>query len=405
MDARQLPVRPNLEQYRTQAKELLKACKAGSVDAVQRIHRSHPRADKLSEPDTPSKFALSDAQLAIAREHGFESWPKFARYIEEVTRDNSPVSRFELAADAIIAGDTLTLTRLLQENPGLIRERSTRMHRATLLHYVAANGFEDYRQKSPKNALEIAKLLLNAGAEIDAVADGYSKETTLGLMASSIHPKRTGVQIALLETLLEAGASVNGISEESTPLLSALRNGHCEAAEFLAQRGARLDLEGAAGVGRLDVVKSFFAEDGSLKANATKAQMESGFLWACEYGRNDVVDFLIQKGIDLRTMANTGLTGLHWAVVGGQLVTIKLLLDRGVSLEARNAYGGTALGQALWSAINGEPGIDFSRVIDALIAADAKIEPGLLAWLAQQNGASTTKVRLEALLRRQGAAS
>jgi ankyrin repeat protein len=227
----------------------------------------------------------------------------------------------------------------------------------------------------------------------------------LGLVASSVHPKRAGVQIALLAALLEAGAAVDGVPGGLSPLISALHNGRGEATEFLAERGAHLDLEGAAGVGRLDLVKNFFDQDGNLKANTTKAQMESGFLWACEYGRDNVVEFLLQRGMDLGAQANTGLTGLHWAVVGGQLATIKLLLERGAPLEAKNAHGGTALGQALWSAMNGDSGIDYIPVIEMLIAAGAKVEPGSLAWLAQQRGASSTKVRIEALLRRHGAAS
>jgi ankyrin repeat protein len=400
MDARELPTRPNLEQYRKQAKELLKVCKAGDSDALQRIKRHHSHARKL-----PVSVTLADAQLVIAREHAFESWPKFAKHIEALAREDSHVSQFELAADAIVSGDEATLKRLLRENPGLIRERSTRLHRATLLHYVGANGFEDYRQKSPKNAVDIAKLLLSVGAEVDAVADTYGKATALSLVASSIHPQKAGVQIALLETLLKAGAAIDGVSMGSNPLIAALHNGRREAAEFLAERGARLDLEGAAGVGRLDMVKNFFDEDGNLKATATKAQMESGFLWACEYGRNSVVDFLLQKGIDLNTQANTGLSGLHWAVVGGQLATIKLLLEHGAPLEARNVYGGTALEQALWSAINGDPAIDYVEIIDMLIAAGAKLEPGSLAWLAQQEGSASTKARLKALLGRHGATS
>jgi ankyrin repeat protein len=406
MDAKKLPARPSLEQHRKQAKELLKACKTGDPDAIQRIKRHHHQASKPNDPGILSgKFALADAQLVIAREHAFVSWPKFVKHIEALTHGNSPVSQFELAADAIVAGDALTLKRLLRENPELIRQRSTRVHRATLLHYVGANGFEDYRQKSPKNAVEIARILFSAGAEVDAIADTYGKGTTLSLVASSIHPKQAGVQIALLETLLDAGAAVDGIPGGSSPVISALHNGRGEAAEFLAHRGALLDLEGVAGVGRLDLVRSFFDEDGSLKANATKAQMESGFLWACEYGRNDVVDFLLQRGADVRAQSNTGLTGLHWAVVGGKLATIKLLLERGAPLDARNVYGATAFSQALWSAFNGDAGIDYVPVIEMLVDAGAKVEPGSLAWLAKQTGSASTKVRLEALLRRHGTTS
>lgn len=411
-----LPSRPNLDQYKKLAKDLVKACKSGDPDAlhVWATEWLQKLADRQSfelraaiqgQIGPLTEFArnkpvktLTDAQFVIARAHGFKSWPRFAEHLEGLTGTN-PISRFEAAADAIVTGDAVTLRRLLREDPHLIRARSTREHRATLLHYIGANGFEDFRQKSPKNAVEIAKLLLDAGAEADGLTDGaMGIGTPLGLVATSIHPVQTGVQIELLETLLEHGASVDGAPGGWNPLLAALHNGRPQAAEFLARRGARLDLEGAAGVGRLDLVKTF------LKGDATKAQMDNGFLWACEYGRNSVVEFLLEKGVDLRTQGNTGLTGLHWAVVGGQLETIRLLLEHGAPLEERNIYGGTALGQALWSVVNADPGVDYVPIIETLIDAGAEIEPGALNWLARQEGRSAAaKARVEELLRRHGA--
>ncbi|MGA3323671.1 MAG: ankyrin repeat domain-containing protein [Terriglobia bacterium] len=405
-DLTPLPARPSLEQYKKQAKDFVKACKSGDSQARQRVKKYHPRAGQLIHSNTwKAELALADAQRVIAREHGFGSWPKFVKHLEGLGRQGSTVAKFESAAEAIVAGDVATLERLLRESPELIGDCSARVHGATLLHYVGANGFENYRQRTPKNAVEVVKMLLKAGAEVDAVAEIYGKSTTLSLVASSVHPERAGVQIALLETLLEYGAAVDGAPGGVNPLIAALHNGRGEAAEFLAERGARLNLEGAAGVGRLDLVESFFNEDGSLKANATNAQMESGFMWACEYGRNSVVDFLLQKGVDLLTRANTGETGLHWAVIGRQLDTIKLLLKRGAPLEARNVYGGTALGQALWSAINGDPAIDYVPTIETLIEAGAEIDPGLLTWLAQRGGSSSVKAHLEEVLRRHGAKS
>jgi ankyrin repeat protein len=374
-DLTPLPARPSLEQYKKQAKEFLHACKAGDRDALARVRKWHPRFDKLKESELQAgAFVLADTQLTLAREHGFESWPKFAKHIQELARENSPVSRFELAADAIVSGDATTLGRLLRENPVLARERSSRVHRATLLHYVGANGLENFRQKTPPNAVEIANMLVRAGAEVDAVADIYGQSATLELVASSIHPKVAGVQMALMQALLNAGAAVDGAPGTGSPLLAALRNGRAEAAEFLAEHGAHLDLEGAAGVGRLDVVQSFFTDAGALRPEATQAQMETGFLWACEYGRNNVVEFLLDKGVDMRTKANTGLTGLHWAIVGGQLATVHFLIKRGAPLEERNAYGGTALGQAVWSASNNtDPTVDCVPIIRVLMAAGADV--------------------------------
>jgi len=361
--------------------------------------------------------SLARAQFVIARSHGFPSWPLFAKHVEALARSNSPTAKFEAAADAIVSGDVETLRRLLRENPELIRARSAREHRATLLHYISANGVEGYRQKTPRNAVKIAEILLEASAEVDAEADVYGGgATALGLVATSVHPEEAGVQKALMEVLLDHGAIFDqgdhgagdrsaGAGNRRGMVGACLANGRGQAAEFFAQRGARMDLDEAAGVGRMDVVESFFVEDGRLKTNATATQMERGFLWACEYGRNGVVEFLLKKGVDLLSRADTGQTGLHWAVIGGHLDTIQLLLERGASLEAKNAYGGTPLGQALWSAMNGEPGIDYFSVIEMLIEAGAKIEAGSLEWLAKQKGSSSVKARIAELLQRRSAKS
>ncbi len=83
MPERQLPARPNLEQYKKQAKDLLHSHRAAHPDAIHRIWRLHPTLHKLSLDEVASaRFTLADAQLIIAREHSFESWPKFAAYLE-----------------------------------------------------------------------------------------------------------------------------------------------------------------------------------------------------------------------------------------------------------------------------------------------------------------------------------
>ena len=79
MPSRSLPNRPNLQQYRKQAKGLLKQYKAGDVVALDRFRAHHPDGRKTG---TARTFRLSDAQCVLAREHGFESWPKFARHVE-----------------------------------------------------------------------------------------------------------------------------------------------------------------------------------------------------------------------------------------------------------------------------------------------------------------------------------
>src|SRR5438045_4131677 len=69
----------------------------------------------------------------------------------------------------VVSGDTTTLRQMLQQDPELVQAHSTRKHHATLLHYIAANGVEGARQKTPQNAVEVAKILLDAGAAVDAL--------------------------------------------------------------------------------------------------------------------------------------------------------------------------------------------------------------------------------------------
>src|SRR5438093_3900899 len=104
-----------------------------------------------------------------------------------------------------------------------------RVHRATLLQYVAANGVEDFRQKTPKNALDIARLLLQRGSEVDALAETYGGgplQTTMNLLVSSVHPAAAGLQSKLVELLLDFGASINGVEDDESPLMTSLSFGY-----------------------------------------------------------------------------------------------------------------------------------------------------------------------------------
>jgi hypothetical protein len=432
-DALPLPPHPNCEQYKKLAKDLLRASKGGHAEEI-RTWSSH-WIEKLTQLGAfeekqsmgadrwiteislfakkqlqDSNPSLANAQFVIARCHGFESWRKFAKHIENLSRENSSLSDFESAADAIVKGDENHLRDLIRKDPGLVRARSTREHSATLLHYVSANGVENFRQKTPGNIVTIANLLLGAGAEVNAEANVYGGgATTLGLVATSVHPERAGVQEALMDLLLGHGADINHGSERghgSSIVRDCLANGRKFAAEFLAGRGARLDLEAASGLGRIEMVKRFFTSDGALTSSATRPEMERGFLWACEYGRDEVIDFLLNNGVDINARADTGQTGLHWAIIGGQLETTQLLLTRGASLKVKNSYDATPIGQALWSVVNAEDSVNHLGMIKALLVAGAEVPKDSLSWLKEQSaGSPPLKEQVAQLLRDFGAAT
>src|SRR5438445_3557495 len=74
LPTRVLPKHPDLDQLKRQAKELLDAVRAGEPDAVSEAVARYPGADL-------QKFALHDAQLVLARAHGFHSWPRLKAYV------------------------------------------------------------------------------------------------------------------------------------------------------------------------------------------------------------------------------------------------------------------------------------------------------------------------------------
>ena len=371
-DALPLPARPNIEQYKKLAKELQFACKSTEPGAIRewaahlsetdpaataRIERRWFRFKESNEPTKPC--ALSAAQLFLARAHGFASWPKFASHVEASARAGSPIFLFEAAADALVNGEISVLRNLLTNHPELVWARSTRAHQSTLLHYVSANGVEDYRQKTPANIVEIADLLLTAGSDVHAESNAYGGgTTTLGLTATSWHPEQAGVQIALLSLLLAHGATI-----PSSAVNDCLANGRGLAAEFLASRGAPLDLEAAAGIGRLDLVQSLYS-------SSTQKQLTDGFAWACEFGRASVVKYFLQQGIDVAAkLRHFGQTGLHWAAYSGHPDVVKLLLERGAPIEAKDdTYQGTPLDWAKYAQQNAPRG-SHDEVIELLVLA------------------------------------
>jgi hypothetical protein len=283
-------------------------------------------------------------------------------------------SPFEVAADAVVSGDLGTLQRLLREDQELVYARSTRAHHATLLHYLGANGVEDSRQKSPLNAVSVAQVLLQAGAAADAVADLYGGSTTLELVATSFHPQQAGVQLALMEALIDCGAD----PERGSPLVNAcLGNNRLPAAEFLAAKGVHLDLAAAAGLGRVDLVRESLEATPPLLATPftenTSSPAVQGFLWACAYGHDAVLPLFLDRGMPVDAQDKFGQTGLHQAAMGCHLSTMILLLSHGASLESHNTYGGTVLGQVLWSAAHARDRDAYLPVINFLLEAGALI--------------------------------
>lgn len=358
-----LPYDAPLSEYERQADELLATYRAGDGWALALLRGLHPRfrlvrvpwlARDASDAEVAAAgFGRDDVRLAVARRYNFADWDALAECVEATGR-RGDVFRFEAAAEAVIDGDLAALERLLAEDPELVRARSTRrtcfdppVHRATLLHYVGANGLEAHRQRTPPNAPEIALALCEAGAEADALAGFYGIGcATLSLLASSSHPAEAGVQSELVEILLDHGAAIEGRGEKwGSPLATALLFGCMDAAETLVRRGARIDsVSVAAGLGRAQDVARLLPE-------ADAASRHLALALAAQLGHADVVRQLLDAGEDPDRYNPEGghahATPLHQAALAGHLDVVRLLTERGARLDIEDRiYSSTPLGWA-----------------------------------------------------------
>ena len=205
--------------------------------------------------------------------------------------------RFERAADAVAFGRLADLRDLLDQHPSLVRARSGRPHRATLLHYCGANGTEDPRQRTPANAPAVAELLLARGADPDAECQIYgAADTTLVLVLTSVFPRDAGLDGELVRVLSAGGARIDG-GPGDRPIVTAISFGRPRSAAALVAAGVRVDdLFIAAGIGRTDVLAA-----------------------------------LLDAGADPDARFAHNLTALHAAAATGHPAAVELMLDRGAS--------------------------------------------------------------------------
>lgn len=343
MQKQNLPWRATVEDYAREAEQLFGALQAGDEAAHWRFKWEHPRFKEQNVEDVrAATLTLDDARLVVAQEYSFDTWEELRAFARTVANDG-PVARFESAVDAVVDGDLATLRSMIENDPELVRARSARRHHCTLLHYIGANGVEGGRQKTPANAVAIAKLLLDSGAEPDALADLYGEKcTTMSMLVSSSHPAEAGLQIALAETLLDAGARLDGPGTRwQSAILTALTFGYRDTAEALARVASIDDLAAAAGLGRVDDVRRLLPSAGAKARHIALAL-------AAQLGNADVVRLLLDAGEDPSRLNPAGYhahaTPLHHAAWNGREDVVRLLVERGARLDVKDTlYSATPL--------------------------------------------------------------
>jgi ankyrin repeat protein len=385
--SRPLPAGPSLEQLRNRARDLQRRHREGDPAARARVAQYAPAA-AAAEPE----LKLSTAQLVIAREHGFVSWPRLRAYVDRVAA-GGPDLQFAYHADLdYYAGRAEGLRASAEDGtPGAVaaftahgeeptaegaRTVVARMHGfpswPALRRHVAAlrdGGGEPFARayralEAHDGAALAAELdrfpgLVRArgtnGNDLLGMATATGDEHTVGLLLdrgadpahqnahgwTALHQTAYSGRTRLTGLLLDAGApaTIEARGEGGTPLVVALFWGHRAVAELLAERGGLhpRNLRVAAGLGRDDVVDELVRSDGTLSSEAGTARgfyrPHSGFpAWQPGDEPQEVLD-----------------EALAWAARSDRVATLGLLVARGARVDA-DVYRGTPLA---WAAATG----------------------------------------------------
>jgi ankyrin repeat protein len=241
-------------------------------------------------------------------------------------------AKFRPAIAAIRSGDVGALKSLLASDPSLATARSSVSH-PTLLQCLVLETI------GAPNARALAQLLIDRGADVH-------------------QPLKAAAGVdntEMVELLLGAGASIDG-DEHWSPLEEALYWGQQRTIDLLLSRGAAIkNLRAAAGLGRMDILQSFFDADGALKheagivqspfrslsgAREPQAIIDNAFVYACMHNRIDAAAYLLDRGAAIDAIPagfDYAGTGLHYAAFFGHRAMVEFLLKRGADPTIRDA--------------------------------------------------------------------
>lgn len=287
--SKSLPPQPCLEQLKKQAKDLRKQFLAGERAAIERVREHHPDFQAVSRGNLP----LHDAQLVMAREYGFASWPKLKDHVESILLETG--EPMELLKKAFHADDARWLRKLLErypefkrlinepigpfDSPAIANVRSREML-DVLLEAGAdidaksrwwAGGFGLLHNAEP----DLAAYAVQRGATVDvhAAARLGMREMLRELVTADPHlvharggdgqtPLHFAGTIEIAAFLLDHGADIDtrDLDHESTPAQWMIRERQ-EIARFLVQRGCKTDILIAAALGEADLVRQHLDAD------------------------------------------------------------------------------------------------------------------------------------------------
>jgi len=340
MAERHLPVRPDLDQLKHQAKELLRAIRRGEPSALAKLREQHPRA-----PD-PSGVKLADAQLALARAYGVPSWPRLVLACR--------------MTDAIWEGDTAAVRELVLRHPRLLHEAANGRAKSNWgppMSYAANIGQDG-----------IVAMLRAMGA--DDLQHAFERaclqgriDTARALYAMGARPVRGSV-MGPCETLNDAGLALllelgvelcDASGDPLAPVALLLQtysrgpDGKHRCLDIVEARGVRLPDTPAMGVhrGRIARLEAHLRRDPALFSR-TFSHRE---IYPPEVG------CAADESLALHGTPLAGGTLLHLCADFDEIAIARWAIERGADVDAKAAVDGDGFGghTALFGCVVSQP--------------------------------------------------
>lgn len=266
-------------------------------------------------------------------------YKKFVNSIERFAMINSDInnSLHLRAVEAIDSGNIRELRKILEDHPEIVRERFDSPEEGYfknpyLLWFIADNPIR--HPGLPENIVEITTLIIKYAKKEAPDSFQYQLDYTLELVATGSIPRKCGVQIELIDLLIESGATAGD-------LLGTVAHGNVEAAEHLLKKGGQLNLAVAICINRQDAIPG-------LLENANKEDKQLALMASAFYGKPDMLSLLLKNGADASgyiqssSRFHSHATPLHQAVSSGSLNAVKVLIDAGARLDLKDKiYEGT----------------------------------------------------------------